>query len=492
MAALAISAAQPHATGAQASAMIPRVRGFAFDSLRGKPLADEFIAIVGGNWSTTSDSAGRFSFENVPSGSYVVIMQHAALDTLGFQGIPTRIRLADSSSQVRVSVPSFSTLWRSACSDAPAPADSGFIYGVVRDAVTDRVVPNALISVVWYDSIGSGGDSRMTVTGKTDDEAINRRQSARKGDVAAPTQSWDSRYGQLTRAPTSAGGGAFVVTPWRSQSRSDSTGTYAICSVPLRGLGPRVVAETATASSDTIDFAISPRVLRRDIRMVQGTSGSVGVVAGQLTDTRGQPVPFARVLIEGAGEARTDEKGHFTLRDVAVGTRRLEILFIGMTPTRTTVDVTANDTANVTFALNRIPTLAGMNVKAATLGRVVAAEFESRRKLGVGYVADSTLISGYTSVANALRDVPSLELQRGGASLTASVSDGHGGKCTPTVWLDGVEASYGNLLDLTPSEVAGLEVYTRPLMVPTAFREKGVDRKCGAIIVWTRYLFKNR
>ena len=199
-----------------------------------------------------------------------------------------------------------------------------------------------------------------------------------------------------------------------------------------------------------------------------------------------------RIFVDGSVETRTDEEGRFTLSDVAAGTRRVEVRFIGMVPAHATVDVAAGDTAVVEIQVSRVPTLPGMRVKASTLGRVIAAEFESRRRLGLGYLVDSTVISRYPTFVNVLRDVPSLSVEQRGASLTASVPDGRGGTCTPTVWLDGVLASYGNLLDLTTSEVVGLEVYTRAFAVPSGFVEKGVDRKCGAIIAWTRYLFRNR
>ena len=122
----------------------------------------------------------------------------------------------------------------------------------------------------------------------------------------------------------------------------------------------------------------------------------------------------------------------------------------------------------------------------------VSAEFSARRKNGLGYVIDSTTIGRYPSVPNVLRDVPGLQSSLRGASLSAQVPDGRGGTCIPTVWLDGLEAGYGNLLDLSTKELVGLEVYIRPLTVPPAYVLPGGALQCGAILAWTSYLFKNR
>ncbi|MES2176585.1 MAG: carboxypeptidase regulatory-like domain-containing protein [Gemmatimonadota bacterium] len=449
---------------AQTPNVIPRIRGLAFDSLRGQPLANAFVAIAGGPWSTTSDARGRFELEMVPGGAQSIILQHATLDTLGFSGLTTRVLLTDGA-EVRVGTPSFATLWRRACGDRPAPTDSGFVYGTVYDAAGSKPIAGAGISLVWYDSLGRR-DPKVRLT--SDNPRLASESTIRS---------------------------AYELSNWRLRSRSDANGTYVVCGVPVRGLGILVNAQRDSSSTtDSIDVVMDVRVQRRDLLIPSRTgSGSVatGIVVGHLTNHAGAPLPNARVIVAGVSD-RSDESGRFILREVAAGTRRVEVLTLGMRPVYASIDVIAGDTATLSLVVSRAQILAGMDVTAMPFGKVMKVEFESRRKLALGYVADSAEISRYRSITNVLRDVPSLQLMQRGGSLTASVSNDRGGQCTPIVWLDGVEAGYGNLLDLAPSEVAGLEVYTRPLNVPTQYREKGVGTKCGAIIVWTKYVFKYR
>ncbi len=476
---------------AQGDATIARVRGVAFDSLRGTPLAGAFVALRGSEWSGISDSLGHFAFDRVRPGTYQITVHHATLDTLGFSGLSTRVVIADAATELRVAVPSFTTLWRQACGESiPVPADSGFVYGTVRDALTNRPVPNARIGVTWYDSTRSIVTRRSDLAAKDMEAYSNaRRKATPRKDVVEFSPVIAARV-EPSRQPA-----PINIARWGLEARTDESGTYAVCGVPVKGLGIRISAATDSASSDSIDVVLDPRVRRNDLRVGPSASlGSVnrGTIVGQLSDAAGNPFAHARVFTADSREVRSDDSGRFTLREVPVGTRRVEIRYLGMRAARLAVDVVAGDTAMVTVALSRVPLLPGMRATATTISRVLAAEFDTRRRLGLGYVADSSAIWRHTSLLNVLRDVPSLTVVHRDASLAAFVPDGRGGTCVPTVWLDGVEAAYGNLFDLAPSEVVGLEVYTRPLTVPAVFVEKGGDRKCGAILVWTRYIFRNR
>lgn len=112
------------------------VRGIAFDSLNSAPLGNAFITMNGGgrNRSATADSSGRFTFDDVAPGVYVVSMQHASIDSLGFPGVSTRAIVTDGKQEILIALPSFASMWRSACGGTRAPADSGFLVGVVRHA----------------------------------------------------------------------------------------------------------------------------------------------------------------------------------------------------------------------------------------------------------------------------------------------------------------------------------------------------------------------
>ncbi len=146
----ALSALFIAAAAATVPAQTVTVRGVTFDSLHNTPLAGAFVTLSGGgkNRSATADSGGRFFFDAVTPGAYRVAMQHAAVDSLGFPGISTRATVTDGRKEILLAIPSFASMWRSACGGRTAPADSGFLFGVIRDA-TAATITRPRASIDW-------------------------------------------------------------------------------------------------------------------------------------------------------------------------------------------------------------------------------------------------------------------------------------------------------------------------------------------------------
>ena len=132
------AAAMASSASAQGTLTRVTVSGIAYDSLRGEPLRDAFVTILGMGRSTTSDDAGRFRFDSLPAGTYTFATQHAAFDSIGLSGASVRLSVASARDTIRLAVPSFAALWRAACGAAPAPSDSGLVFGAVRSAANGR------------------------------------------------------------------------------------------------------------------------------------------------------------------------------------------------------------------------------------------------------------------------------------------------------------------------------------------------------------------
>jgi hypothetical protein len=64
--------------------------------------------------------------------------------------------------------------------------------------------------------------------------------------------------------------------------------------------------------------------------------------------------------------------------------------------------------------------------------------------------------------------------------------------CSPTLLIDGIETSGNGLSDLQSHEVAGIEVYSHPLLVPAQLLPPGRPPECGMVVAWTKYTFRNR
>jgi hypothetical protein len=471
---------------AQHDSIVAHVHGTAFDSITNRPLADAFVGVVGGSWHTQTDSRGRFQFDSISTGFHAVVVQHPLLDTLGFPGISARMKFS-ANEELRISTPSYATMWKRMCGARPISPDSGFVYGMVRDLASNRPIAEAVVTIVWRDSIRRMDQAFRELALKDAEvlEQTRKQPTPKKND---PIKTFDvpmQMPGTLRRADAG-------LTTLVLQDYTDARGFYSVCGIPVRALDARVVVAADTVESDSLDARTDLRVSRRDFRIPVTGVGKPGTVTGQLTDLSGMPVPYARVAIAGAGETRSDDSGRFLLRDVDPGTRRLEVRFIGMTPLHSIVDVPSGDTVWTTVALERVPTLGVMNVRAAGLGRILAAEFNSRRKLGLGWIVDSTTITRYPSVEGVMRDMPGLVVRRKGIDIVMLIPDGRGGLCEPTVYMDGVAAGTGHLFDLTTKEAVAIEAYVQPLTTPVTFIPKGTGAKCGTVLVWTKYAFHNR
>ncbi len=80
-----------------------------------------------------------------------------------------------------------------------------------------------------------------------------------------------------------------------------------------------------------------------------------GVVAGVVTDTAGQPIAYARIVVVGTDRDTTAaQHGHYMLPNVPVGVHKLRALFLGYRPSeRDSIRVSANDTTWINFRLRR-------------------------------------------------------------------------------------------------------------------------------------------
>lgn len=432
-----------HAATAQPRAASVQIHGLVYDNLRKRPLSGAIVSLSGSDRQTTTDSRGRFRFDSVAPGDYTFAAHHATLDSLGFPGLTARTTVTDGAAEVRMAIPTFETLWRVACGRRSMPDDSAFVYGTIRDAVHLRPVANAKVRLTW-----------MQTDLRSRSRALQRR--------------------------------------WALDTQTDSTGSYSACGVAA---DEWLTVSAATDSSASGDISLAPtnlRLHRRDLLVGPTPAGAVrGTISGIVVDGAGMPVQQARISLDSLTDARTEMDGRFVLH-APVGTRQIQVAAIGELPAVAVVDVTSRDTAWISVQLSRAASLNGVKVVATSPGRILAMEYEARKRSGAGYVMDSTSIVKHRTLATAIGTIPSTTVRELTAQLEITMPREKGGRCRPTVWIDGVLAEYGHLVDLQPNEVAAFEVYPRPLTVPPRFTQAGQIPDCGAILVWTKYGFRNR
>jgi hypothetical protein len=428
---------------AQTRPPLGSVRGVVFDSVRGRPVAGAMVT-VGAGRLTRTDERGRFRFDSVPEGMRTISVQHASLDTLGIFGI-SRTANVDGNTEVQLGVPSLATLWRNACGTADPPADSGIVYGVVRDVRTKQPVPNARLELVW---------SELAL-----------------------------------RSVNDSGGKTVVDRHFRGETRTVANGGYAFCSAPTEAL-VRVHAVVDARTTGAIELETgSVRVHRLDLTIGAGANRS-GTVVGYLSDGNGDPFVDARVLLDDSIEVRSEFDGRFVFQDAPVGSHQIVARYIGAAPTRSTIDIVPGDTTPVAMTMARVTRLATTNVTSPERASMLREGWEARQLMYHRFMIDSTEIARYSSLRNVFQTLPNTRVRAtGAAGFTLVVPDRRGGgTCTPGLRVDGVLINdYGQLLAIPPNRVVGIEVYPFATQVPPELQRGGVQYVCGLVAVWTKW-----
>ena len=449
-----------------ASAQLPEppsvtLTGIVSDSIRGSSLAGAFVSLVGPAAgrrvrSTASDQYGRFRFDSVVPGIYVLSIQHSAFDSLGLSGISRQIRVTDGRDTVRLSLPSFEQLWKFECGGPTPASDSGFVFGTVRSAVNRRPVAASTVSIRW---------------------------TALRADATLGVEA----------------------RQWREDVRTDSLGEFRACGVPLSGLlqvraQREALAEQPAVESGLVMMEPNDSHIRRIDLVVgpqdAGTSLSVparGVINGVVATSLGIPIVGAAVATDDGLAARSDSTGHFWISEVRAGTRQLEARYVGMAPLALRVDVYAGDTARIAVTMVGLTTLSPMRIISNPSFRQRTAEgYESRRSLGFGDFRDSVELSKHATLTSVLREIPGVKagssFGRGIQGISFPDSKGTG-RCAPSIWIDGKLSDPNQTVDIGTEDLAAVEVYTRPLSAPGQFIDRRNQDLCGAIVFWTKRAF---
>jgi hypothetical protein len=323
-------------------------------------------------------------------------------------------------------VPSFPSLWHRWCQGV-APKDTGLVHGTVRD-VSGNAAARATVEVSWTD---------FSVDGKT------LKQRGKLGRITA-----------------------------------DADGNFALCGIPAN-TAFQIRAARDSATSGSLDLVLSDlRIARRDLRIVAPAQG-FGTIAGLVTQT-GQPFAGARVIVADRPEQRTGPDGKFIVRDVPAGTRQVEIFAVGMNPGTLAVDVPVRDTAVVSYELQKVVALPGVNVNATSVRQRIFSDIEERKREGVGHFRDSTEIGRLATISAALGGMTGVRLDPNGRPKL-------GLGCEPMYLIDGLQADWNDVKYLRPDMVVELEVYPHASEVPLTIGAK-LQRKpsCGLIAFWTR------
>ena len=241
-------------------------------------------------------------------------------------------------------------------------------------------------------------------------------------------------------------------------------------------------------------------------------------VTGIVRDSAGRPIASAEVVIEALSKrAIADPNGRYILTDVPAGLRLIRARMLGYVPVANMVRVTAGESAQSDFVLERVPQqLDTVLVKdRARVAGIGLAAFEERRSMGFGKFLDSTYLRAneQRGLGDILREIPGTVIltpprqicRRGlgcynppstkrvaGSSRVAFIKP-----CFMEVFLDGALVNRGSIVGeqadwegafdlnmVTTTGFAAVEVYRSSAEVPMIFQSP--TSTCGVLLLWTR------
>lgn len=196
-----------------------------------------------------------------------------------------------------------------------------------------------------------------------------------------------------------------------------------------------------------------------------------GAVDGVVTDTGLVALADATASILGTSlQVVTGANGRFRILGLRPGQYILAVRRLGFAPSSAAPSVAPGDTVRMAFTLNRVVTALDTVVVATKRHSMRLAEFEDRRKLGFGHFVTQPEIDKRNAVlvTDLLHGIPSVRAVAGGAATNDRY---HG--CVFQLFLDGVAQPSGTKLDdrLTPQQIAGIEVYSGPAIIPPAVQD---------------------
>jgi hypothetical protein len=168
------------------------VKGIVYDSVAGSPLADALVYLSGTSYQAKTDKAGRFEITGVPAGKYTVGFSHAVLDSMPtFPDARTIDVRQLESATVDLGTKSVLSQLAAKCPGyrrgLPMDSAGGVIFGHVRNERASAIA-NAEVIVSW------------------------------------------KRY---KRGPANRSGVPYAEHSTRAIARTDGTGFYVLCDVPL-------------------------------------------------------------------------------------------------------------------------------------------------------------------------------------------------------------------------------------------------------------------
>lgn len=288
--------------------------------------------------------------------------------------------------------------------------------------------------------------------------------------------------------------------------KTDSLGRFTLSGTPGSTLSLSLRADGYRDDSATVVLARGKRV-ERDFTLISDDAPapepnpSTEVLRGWVTSTDGSPIAYANVQLNGGRRFVTDDSGRFTIPLNVSGEFSLLVRRIGFEPVELKL-ANRPDTAvrvqmqAVAHALPSQLVTTKSPFVSLDLGGFYRRMSDVQNRAQVGYFVtpEELEIRGNPQVTRAVEQFPGVRIRpipgTGVPSIIKMrIEDLKG--CPMTVFLDRVRIqplpTGGNELVntlVTPSTLAGIEVYPRSAGAPAEYQAHGGT--CGIVLLWTK------
>lgn len=455
------------------------VAGTVYDSLSRSPLAGAIVQLVSlsnsaETYAARTDSAGAFAIPRVQQGQYLIGFLHPALDSLGLS--PSQLPLtviAGHVSRTALAIPSPRSVRAAIC--YPAARDStALLVGTVRDADTDAPVPDAVVLAFWDEIVIGPGVLRT-----------QRRESPAKTNA----DGWFAFCGLPYDAKV------FI----RAKAPQHTSGFVQLSFSPMGVMQHDIAVASDSAAIAVVDTAApgDAEPLRRGSAQLTGT----------VLTADHRPAAGVAVAVWGTtASAITGDDGRFGFAQLPAGTWMLEARSVGFEPVRQVVQLASHRTATTNVVLSeKVPVLDAVTIygrKNDLPSQLLGFLQRSHSGVGTFITMDDIAKRHPYWITDLLHGIPSVRVGLGvgqgtGVTMSSTVGFRNGMRCSPVVYLNGIEYSGGSeVFQLSvggpggvnfaamPEEVFGIEVYRRAWDVPMKYRDPRAN--CGAIFVWIK------
>ncbi|WP_353265771.1 carboxypeptidase-like regulatory domain-containing protein [Gemmatimonas sp.] len=445
-----------------------QVQGVVYDSVSRRPLAEATVQLLrvgsdSGMRTTAADSAGRFRFDSVAAGDWIVGAWHARLDSVGLTQLARPLRVTSGKlTQIRVAVPSAVSLIRRLCGDSTVRDSLGVVFGTIRRADRQRGAVAGVVRAQWSEVQIRGVSITQSTVGFD-------QPSGESGEYVACGVPTDTRF----QIQASAG--------------ADSSG---LLDVPAEASGLRrldIFVASAQRRADTALVRVEDSTGVLVDTIITAYRRGTGRLTGRMARS-GVPFPGVIASMWGTGlEVRSDQAGVYSLLGLPLGTHTVEMRAVGYEPIRRIVDVLPDDVSAIAVDLVRVTTLDTLRIRAWAMrdqGPFKEAEFLRRKRRGGGvFLSPDDLNRENPATMSQLFARAVFVRVQWGVAAGESLTIGSGlRRCTPAFLIDGRESGEDDFFMLVrPDNLLALEVY-RGNATPI---ELAVPNPCGAIVVWT-------